>query len=215
MGPDLGADAVFQRSDDFSARGVILGIGGENEENIEREAQGITLNLNVAFLHDVEEPDLNFSGEVGELIDSKDAAIGTREKAVVDGELIGEVAAAASGADGIDVPDDVGHGDVGCGEFFDEAILARHPGEGSVVAVGGDFFAASAADGFQGIVVDFAASNDGHLLIQQVGQAAQDAALGLAAQAEKNEIVAGEQGVCDLIGAKVLIADESCVESVP
>jgi len=80
MGANLGADAVFQRRDDFSARGVILGIGGENEENIERKAQGIALNLNVAFLHDVEEADLNFSGEVGELIDGKDAAIGAREE---------------------------------------------------------------------------------------------------------------------------------------
>src|SRR3989454_7067993 len=166
MGANLGADAVFQRRDDFSARGVILGIGGENEENIEREAQGIALNLNVAFLHDVEEADLDFSGKVGELIDGKDAAIGAREQAVVDGEFVGEVASAASGADGIDVADDVGHGDVGCGEVFDEAILAGHSGEGGVVAVGGDFFAASAADGFQGIIVDFAASNDGNLLIQ-------------------------------------------------
>jgi len=87
-------------------------------------------------------------------------------KAVVDGEFVGEIASAASGANGIDVADDVGHGDVGCGEFFDEAILAGHPGDGSIVAVGGDFFTASSADGFQGIVVDFAASNDGHLLIQ-------------------------------------------------
>jgi len=52
----------------FSARGVILGIGSENEEHVEREAQWIALNLNVAFLHDVEEADLDFSGKVGELI---------------------------------------------------------------------------------------------------------------------------------------------------
>src|ERR1700687_18953 len=87
MGPNLCADAVFQRSDDFSARGVILGIGGENEEHVEREAQGIALNLDVALLHDVEEADLNFSGEVGELIDGKDAAIGSRKKAAVDGDV--------------------------------------------------------------------------------------------------------------------------------
>src|ERR1700737_1947174 len=153
---NLGADAVFQRGDDFSARGVILGIGGENEEHVERKAKGIALNLNVAFLHDVEEADLNFSGEVGQLIDGKDAAIGAREKAVMDGEFVGEVAAAAGGADGIDVADDVGHGDVGSGEFFDEAIVAGHPGEGGVVAFGGDFFAAGPAGGVTRVGVDFA-----------------------------------------------------------
>ena len=35
---NLCADAVFQRGDDFSSRGVILGIGGEDEEHVEREA---------------------------------------------------------------------------------------------------------------------------------------------------------------------------------
>ncbi len=127
VGANLGADAVFERGDDFSARGVILGVRGEDEENVEREAQGITLNLNIAFLHDVEEADLNFAGEVGKFIDGKDAAIGARKKAVVDGEFVGEVGSAAGGADGIDIADDVGHGYVGCGELFDEAIVARHP----------------------------------------------------------------------------------------
>src|SRR5207247_925960 len=104
---NFGADAVFERSDDFSAGGVILGIGGEDEEHVEGKAEGIALNLNVAFLHDVEEANLNFSGEIGELVDGEDAAIGAGEKTVVDGEFVGKIAAAARGADGIDVADDV------------------------------------------------------------------------------------------------------------
>src|SRR5712692_7451865 len=203
---NLGADAFFQRSDDFSARGVILGIGGEDEEHVEREAQGIALNLNIAFLHDVEEADLNFSGEVGQFVDGKDAAIGAREKAVVDGEFVGEIASAAGRPDGIDIADNVGHGHVGSGKFFDEAIVAGHPGDGSVVAVGGDFFAAGAADGLEWIVVDFAAGDDGHFRIEQVDEAAENAALGLAAEAEKNEIVAREQGIDDLRDNGVFVA---------
>jgi len=70
------------------------------------------------------------------------------EKAVVDGEFVGEVAAAASGADGIDITDDVGHGYVGGGELFDEAIVAGHPRDGSIVAVSDDFFTACAANRF-------------------------------------------------------------------
>src|SRR6266851_2439167 len=203
---NLGTDAVFQRSDDFSARGVIFWIGGEDEEHVEREAQGIALNLNVAFLHDVEEADLNFSGEVGQLIDGEDAAIGSRKKAVVDGEFVGEVAAAAGRPDGIDIADDVGHGYVGRGELFDKAIVAGHPGDGSIVAVGGDFFAAGAADGFQRIVIDFAAGDDGHFRIEEVDEAAKNSAFGLAAEAEQNEIVAGEQGIDDLRNDSVFVA---------
>ena len=43
--------------------------------------------------------DLDFSGEVGQFVDREDAAIGARQQAVVDGQLVGEIAAAASGAD--------------------------------------------------------------------------------------------------------------------
>src|SRR5216684_6090478 len=206
MRANLCADTVFQWRDDFSARGVILGIGGENEEHVERKAEGVALNLDVAFLHDVEEADLNFSGEVREFIDGKNAAIGAGEKAVVNGELVGEVAAAAGGADGIDVADDVGHGHVGSGELFDETILARHPGDRSIVAVGGDFFAAGAADGFERIVIDFTARDDGHFRVEQVHEPSKNAALGLAAQAEKDEIVAGEQGIDNLRDDGVLVA---------
>ncbi len=203
---NFGADAVFERRDNFAAGGVVLGIGGEDEEDVERKAERIALNLDVAFLHDVEETDLNFSGEIGELVDGEDAAIGAGEKAVVDGELVGKIASAAGGADGIDVADDVGHGDIGRGEFFDEAILARHPGDGGVVPFGGDFFAAGAADGLEGIVIDFAAGDDGHLGVEEIDESAQDTAFGLAAEAEKNEIVAREQSVDDLRDDGVFVA---------
>src|SRR6266404_597309 len=206
MRANFGADAVFERRNDFAAGGVVLGIGGEDEEHVERKAERIALNLDVAFLHDVEEADLNFSGEIGELVDGKDAAIGAGEKAVVDGQFVGKIASTARGADGIDVADDVGHGDIGRGEFFDETIFARHPGDGGVVAFGGNFFAAGAADGLERVVVDFAAGDDGHFGVEEIDEAAQDAAFGLAAEAEKNKIVAREQCVDDLRDDGVFVA---------
>src|SRR5260370_8857989 len=206
VGANLRADAVFSWSYDFCARRVIFGIRGEDKKNIKRKAQGITLNLNVAFLHDVEEADLNFTSEIGQLIDGEDAAIGAREKAVMDGELVGEVASATGGANGIDIADNVGHGYVGGGKFFDEAILAGHRGDGGIVAFDGDSFAARAADRFQGIVVDFAAGDDGHFRIEKVDEAAENAALGLSAQAEKNEIVARKQGIDNLRDDGVFVA---------
>src|SRR6266700_260774 len=181
MRSNLRADAVFQRCNDFSARGVILGIGSENEEHVEGQAQRIAFNLNVALLHDVEEADLDFSGEVRKLVDGEDAAIGAWQKTIVDGEFVGEVASAAGSADGINIANDVRHCYVGRGELFHEAVLAGHPSDGRVVAVGGDFFAAGAADGLEGIVVNFAAGDDGHFGIEKTNKAAQNAALGLAA----------------------------------
>ena len=123
MGANLAADAVLERRDDFAARGVVLGIGGEDQQDIERQANRVALNLDVAFLHDVEQADLNFAGEIGQFVDGEDAAIGARQQAVVHGEFVAKVAAAAGGLDGIDVADDVGDGDVGRGQLFDVAML--------------------------------------------------------------------------------------------
>src|SRR6267378_867451 len=62
-----------------------------------------------------------------------------------------------------------------------------------IQAIGGNSFAAGTADRLERIVVDFAAGDDGHLGVEEIDECTQDAALGLAAEAEKNEIVAREQ----------------------
>ncbi len=59
VGADFGADAVFEGRDDLTAGGVVLGVGGEDDGDVEGEADGVALNLDVAFLHDVEEGDLD------------------------------------------------------------------------------------------------------------------------------------------------------------
>ncbi len=206
VGANFGSDTVFERGDDFAASGVVIGIGGEDEKDVKRKAEGIALNLNVALLHDVEEADLDFAGEVGKFVDGEDAAIGAGKQAVVNGEFVGEIAAATGGADGVDVADNVGDGDVGSGKFFNVALVARHPGDGSVVAFGGDTFAAGAADGAERMIVDFAALDDGNLRVEELHEATENAALGLAAEAEKNKIVAGEKGVDDLRDNTVFVA---------
>ena len=151
---DLAADAVLERGDDLAAGGVVLGVGGEDDGDVEREADGIALNLDVALLHDVEERDLDLAGEVGEFVDGEDAAVGAREQAVVHGELGAEVVAAARGLDGVDVADEVGDGDVGRGELFDVALVGGQPGDGGVVAELGDEVAGELRDGSVGVVAD-------------------------------------------------------------
>jgi len=51
------------------------------------------------------------------------------------------------------------------------------------------FFAAGAADGFQGSSL-ISQPDDGHFRIEQVDETAENATFGLAAQAEKDEIMA-------------------------
>ena len=93
MRADLGADAVLERRDDLAARGVVLGVGREGHQHVERQADRVALDLDVAFLQDVEEADLDLAGEIGQLVDGEDAAVGPRQQAVVHRQLVGELQA--------------------------------------------------------------------------------------------------------------------------
>ena len=63
--------------------------------------------------------------------------------------------------------------------------------------------------GVERIVVDLAAGDCGHLLVQQIDQAARDARLGLAALAEEHDVLPGEDGVLDLRDDGLFIADDA------
>src|ERR1035437_8487013 len=179
VGADLAADAVLKGGNDLAAGGVVFGIGGKDEQQVEREADGVALNLDVAFLHDVEEPDLDLAGEIGQFVDGENAAVGARQQAVVDGELVGDVLAAASGLDGVDIADHVGDGHVRGGQLFDVAMVAVEPGDGRIARFGGHQIAAAAADGRVRVIVNFAAGEVRSPFVEQGSELAQETGCGL------------------------------------
>jgi hypothetical protein len=63
--------------------------------------------------------------------------------------------------------------------------------------------------GTQRVVVHLAAGEDGDLVVQQVHELPHDPALRLAAQAEQDEVLAGEQRVDDARHDGVLVADDA------
>ena len=121
---DLRADAILQRRDDLAARGVVLGVGAEHHQDVERQAHRVALDLDVPFLQDVEEADLDLAGEVGQLVDREDAAVRPRQQAVVHRQLVGELQAGARRLDRIEVADHVGDRHVGRRELLDVARVA-------------------------------------------------------------------------------------------
>ena len=116
--------------DDAAAIGVVLGVGGGNDEHIQRQTDAVALDLHIAFFHEVEQADLNTLGEVGQLVDAKDAAVGAGHQAVVDGGFVGEVATLGN-LDGVDFTDEVGDGDVGGCQLFGVALLPVDPFDGA------------------------------------------------------------------------------------
>src|SRR5690348_8321183 len=104
----------------------------------------------------------------------------------------------ASSFDGVDVADQICDGDVGGGEFFNVALFWREVCDGCGLAALGNQFAATAADRHVRTVMNFAAGDIRHQRIEQRSESAKDAAFGLTAKTEKNEIMPRQNGVYDL-----------------
>ena len=206
MRADLRANAILQWRNDLAARGVILRVRREDQQHVQGQPQRIALNLNVAFLHDVEQPDLNFSRQVRQFVDGKNPAIGSRQQPVVNRQFVGKIAPAARRANGVDVSDDVRDGHVRRGQLLHKPLLSRHPRERRVIAFRVDSLPARPANRLQRVVIDFAPRDDRHFGVQQLHQPAQDSALGLSAQTQKDEIVPRQQCVDDLRDHRVFVA---------
>ena len=80
---NLRADAIFERRYNLAARRIVLRVRGENQRHVQRQAQRIAFDLDIALLHDVEHADLNFSREVGQFIDGKEPAVCARKQPVM------------------------------------------------------------------------------------------------------------------------------------
>ncbi len=130
---DLRTEAVLERGDDPAAVRVVLGVGRRDEQHVERQADLVAADLHVALFEHVQQTDLDALGEVGQLVDREDAAVGPRNEPVVDRELVGEVPALGD-LDRVDLTDEVGDRRVGCRELLAVAAIAVHPFDGRVVA---------------------------------------------------------------------------------
>ena len=162
-------------------------------------------DLDVPLLQHVEQAHLDALGQVGELVDGEHSTVGAGHQAVVDGELIGEVAALGH-LDGIDLADEVGDGSVGRGQLLPVALAAMHPGQRGVVALCGDQVFGVLGHRVVGIVVHLGAGHDGEPLVEQVEHQADHPGLGLASLAQEDDVVAGQQGGLHLGNDGVFVA---------
>ena len=134
VGPDLRPEAVLERRDDPAARGVVLRVGRGDHVQVERQPDDEAADLDVALLEDVEQADLDPLGQVGQLVDRHDPAVGARDEPVVERQLVGQVAALGD-LDRVDLADQVGDRDVGRRELLGVAPVARDPVDRGRVAL--------------------------------------------------------------------------------
>ena len=127
---------------------------------------------------------------------------------VVDRQLVGEVATFGD-LDRVDLADEVGDRGVGRRELLAVATVAVHPFDRRVVAALGDEMPRVGGRGRVRVVVDLAAGDDRHPLVEQVDELADDARLRLPALAEEDHVVPGEQRVRELREHGVLVTDDA------
>src|SRR6185436_12594074 len=203
------ADAVLERRDDLAARRVILWVGGEAEHDIEGQTHRISFDLDVAFLHDVEQAHLHLAGEIRQFIQRENSTIRPRQHAVVHRQLVAEDVPAARGLDRVEVADDVGDSDVGRRQLLDVALFRIEPRNRGVVAGLVEEILSVLGDRCERIVIDLAAGDYRQRRIEQRGERAKNSGLRLSAQSEQNEIVAAEKSVHYLRHDRLFVADHA------
>ena len=197
MGANLGAEAILQRGDDPPAVGVVLRVGAGHHEHIEREAEHVAADLDIALLHHVEHRDLDAFGQVGQLVDGDDAAVAARDQAEVDGLRIPQ-APTLRDLHRIDITDQVGHTRVGGGELLGIPLVPAAPGDRQVVSQLGGAAHTRYGDGFEGMLAELGVLDHRTPLIEQPDHRAQQAGLALPALTKKHDVVAGDEGPLEL-----------------
>jgi hypothetical protein len=213
VGADLGAEAVLERGDDAAAVGVVLRVRARHHVEGDGQPHLVAADLHVALRHDVEEAHLDALGQVGQLVEREDAAVGAGQEPVVDGQLVGEIAALGH-LDRVDLADEIRDGDVGGGQLLAVAAVARDPRDRRLLALLGHPLPARGADRREGIVADLAAGQRGHFLVEEVHQEARHAGLGLAALAQEHDVLPAQHRVLDLGHHGLLVAHDAREEAL-
>src|SRR6202171_5772099 len=206
--PDLRPETVLQRRDDAAAVGVVLRVGAGDDDDVDREAEFEAADLHVALFYQVQQTNLDAFRQVRELVDGKDAAVGARHQAVVDGQLIGQVLALRD-PDRVDLADQVGDRGVRGGQLFAVSLVGGDPAHRDLVSLRRHAVAAGPTDGRVRIVIDLAALDHGDLLVEQLDQRSDQPALCLAALTEEDDVLAGQDRVLHLGNHRALVADDA------
>jgi hypothetical protein len=208
VGADLGAEPVLERGDDPAPVRVVLGVRARDQDQVERQPQRVAAHADVAFLQHVEQRDLDALGQVGQLVQAEDPAVGPRHQPVVNGLRVAQ-GPALGHLDRVDVTDQVTDAGVGGGQLLAVTIVPVPPGDRQVVALLGGQAAAPRADRGERMVVDLASGDGGRPLVEQAGERADQPRLALAALAEQDHVVPGDDGALQVRQDGLAEADDA------
>jgi hypothetical protein len=207
VGADLRAEPVLQRADDPAAVGVVLGVGAGHQDQVHRQPQRVPAHADVPLLQHVEQRHLDPLGQVGQLVEAENAPVGPRHQAVVHGLRVTQ-GPALGHLHRVDVTDQVADAGVRGGQLLAVAVAGVAPDDRQVLA---ELFGQPPAPGTHRhvrVVVDLASGHRGRPLVEQPDQGPDQPGLTLAALAEQDHVVTGQQGPLEVREHRVPEADD-------
>jgi hypothetical protein len=197
VGADLGAEPVLERGDDPATVRVVLRVGRGHHQDVQRQPQDVAADLDVPFLHHVEQRHLDPLRQVRQLVQRHDPTVGPRDQPVVDGLRVAQPPALRD-PHRIDVADHVRHGRVRGRELLHVALAAVAPLDRQPVPLAGDALAGGIGDRGERVLAQLRTGHHGRPLVQQADQGAQQAGLALPALAQQHDVVAGDDRPLEL-----------------
>ena len=193
VGADLGPEPVLERGDDPAPVGVVLRVGARHQHDVERQPERVAAHPDVALLEHVEQRHLDALGQVGQLVEAEDAAVGARHHAEVDGLRVAE-GPSLGHLDRVDVADQVADAGVRGGELLAVPLAAVLPADREVLALLRARRRQRAHTGAYGWSLISQPATAGRPLVEQAADRADEPGLALAALAQQDDVVPGEQG---------------------
>ena len=200
--------AVFQRRDNPPPVGVILRVGRGHHKHIQRHPHPVALNLHIPLLHQVEQPHLNPFRQVGQLVDAENPPVGPRHQPVMNGGFIGQMPPLRN-LDGVDLPNQVGNGNVRRRQLFRIPRLPLQPGNGRIVPLLGHNAPPVRAERMIRIIIQLAARDNRNPLVQQVHHLPNQPRLRLPPFPQQDDVLPRQNGILQLRNHRLLKADDA------
>ena len=159
-------DSVFKRRYNRTTVGIIFWIGSEYKNNIQRKSQLKTTNLNIPFLKNIKEGNLNPCLQIRKFIDYKDATVTSWNDAVVNYSFIREIQPQVRCFYRINIPDKICDRHIRSSQLLTVALAAVQPFNWCIITQFCNCLFPKIRNGMKGIIMDITSRNIGNVFIQ-------------------------------------------------
>src|SRR5690242_20781108 len=138
MGYDLAFYPVFQGRYDGAPVRIVFRVSREYKQDIQRQPQPEAADLDIPFLQDIEQGNLDARLKVRQLVDYKNTPVAPGNDAEVNGPFIRVAQPQVSSLDRVYIPDEVRHRHIRRGQLLSISFVPVNPFQRSIFLLFGN-----------------------------------------------------------------------------